>query len=175
MKYNIALVPVHKGEQVVAQANVLSKIADSYLLGEHSLPHVTLYQFETHEDDINSIWNKTCDKLSHVLIELTFTHFSCITFDQKTFWVSLIPNKRDLLIQMHKQVVGILNQPVKKNYDPHMTLINTKDHSCHDLVNKLAEHYSPIQDHFMLALGRSDHVGQFIEKKIILRNCQKRN
>jgi len=159
-RYNIALIPIKESESVIKCAHFLSNVADSYLLGKSSLPHVTLYQFQANESDIRSIWERACSELSQTSIELTFKKFSCITFDQTIFWASLLPDNEDALMKMHRTIADIIKQPVKANYDPHMTLINTKDPSYENLVNKLSNIYIPIQDIFVLALGKSDEIGQ---------------
>lgn len=45
-KYNLALIPVSKGVEAVRFAKKFAGLADKYLLGDNSLPHVTIYQFE---------------------------------------------------------------------------------------------------------------------------------
>ncbi len=162
-RYNLALIPSSESDAVVKYAHFLLDIADGYLLGEHSLPHVTLYQFQANESDIESIWEKAYSELNQTSIELAFEKFSCITFDRTVFWVSLLPDNDDVLMKMHSIVANVIKQPVKPSYDPHMTLINTKDSSYENLVNKLAKIYTPIKDTFVLALGRSDDIGQLIE------------
>ena len=49
-----------------------------------------------------------------------------------------------------------------------MTLINTKDPAYKVLVRKLSETYVPISDIFILALGKSDAIGQLTE---IIHSC----
>jgi hypothetical protein len=163
MKYNLALIPTSKQSSVVNCSNLLSTIADSYLLGAHSLPHLTLYQFHANKSDIKSIWENVCNNMNQRSVFLTFETFSCISFDQDTFWTSLLPDNVELLMKMHADIAGIIEQPVKNNYDPHMTLINTRNPSYEDLVHNLAKTYKPIRDTFVLALGVSDEIGQFVE------------
>lgn len=106
-RYNIALIPSSESDSVVKCAYFLSDIADSYLLGKHSLPHVTLCQFQANESDIESIWEKARNELSQTSIELTFEKFSCITFDKSTFWASLLPDNGDELMKMHSVIASI--------------------------------------------------------------------
>lgn len=159
-RYNIALIPANESDSVIKCANFLSSVVDRYLLGKNSLPHVTLCHFQSNEYNIESIWKKALDGLNQTSIELTFERFSCITFDRSTFWASLLPNKGDVLMKMHNIIAGIVEQPAKTNYDPHMTLINTKDSSYENLINRLSKTYTPIKDVFVLALGKSDDIGQ---------------
>lgn len=56
--YNIGLIPKHKNDEVIAYAKLLEPIADTYVLGNRSYPHVTLYQFVVDEEVITRIWNE---------------------------------------------------------------------------------------------------------------------
>lgn len=160
-KYNIALIPVSKNIEIMNCANFFSSISDQYQLGENSLPHVTLCQFQADESTIQDLWDKVCDALTEHTISLELKYFSCISFDNKIFWVSLMPDQRTLLNDMHKVVAGIVNSPVKKSYDPHLTLINTKDSEYEKMADKLIKTYSPISDDFVLSIGECDGIGQF--------------
>ncbi len=160
-KYNLTLTPLSKGNEVVTLAKKLSHIADEYLLGEKSLPHVTLYQFQVEEKDIGPIWKKVCDVWKEEPIYLTFNEFSCITFDNNIFWVSLLPDNDNVLHKMHRFIADILLLPSIKTFDPHVTLINTKDKEYEKEVAKLSYCYEPIKDSFILSLGASDDIGQF--------------
>ncbi len=162
-KYNIALVPTSKIEQNIQLSQNFSIIADQYLLSEKSLPHLTLYQFTENSDYINVIWKRMCDRIEQKEIYLTFKEFSCLTFDNEVFWTSLLPDKRIILSDMHKLVAEILNLPVKINYDPHMTLINTKNKDYEHFSMEQLKNYTVIEDTFMLSLGESDEIGQFIK------------
>jgi len=159
-KYNLALIPISRSEEVIMLANKFSYLADSYLLCEKSLPHVTLYQFHAEESDISSTWKKTCQGWSHEPLKLVFTEFSCITFDNHIYWISLLPDNQDLLHQMHGYVANAISLPVKKSFDPHMTLINTKDKKYENEVAKFSSSYQPLIDNFILSLGVSDDIGQ---------------
>lgn len=169
-QYNIVLIPLNKKNSFIKYSHYLSGIADTYLLGENSLPHVTIYQFQASESEIKSIWENACEKINQASLQLSFREFSCITFDKKIFWASLLPDNIDVLMKMHAIIADVVKQPVKANYDPHLTLINTKDSTYENLVNQLSERYSPIKDTFILALGRSDEIGQFTE---VIFSCAK--
>jgi 2'-5' RNA ligase len=162
-RYNLALMPMTISEDVVRLSHAFSDIADKYVLGEKSLPHVTLCQFEAEEDEIDSIWKKVCEKWREEPIDLVFEKFSCLTFDNQVYWVSLLPNNTDALHDMHRRIAGIINQPIKKSFDPHMTLINTKNKEYDAKVDKYSRSYKPLRDMFLLKLGRCDDVGQFTE------------
>lgn len=161
-KYNLVLLPVAGCDAAVQYANCLASIADRYLLGTHSLPHVTLYQFEAEARELDDIWLRAERALGGASIELTFEQISWKTFGNDIFWVALLPNHRRELEAMHRVAADALHLPMKPAYDPHMTLINTKDVSREKWVREVLSHaYTPINAHFSLALGHSDDVGQF--------------
>lgn len=160
-KYIIALIPTSKGEDVVSFTQNFSRISDQYQLGNESLPHVTLCQFHAEEKDIDRIWNNVCKDLSEHTIELEFKDFSCITFNNTIFWVSLMPNQRSTLNEMHQAVADSIKAPINKSYDPHMTLINTKNPEYKKMANDLSKSYTPIKDTFILSIGECDAIGQY--------------
>lgn len=162
-KYNLALIPLCINDDVIALANKLSHMADNYLLGFKSLPHITLYQLHASEDDINSIWDKICHCWRYDPIDLTFDEFSCVTFDDEVYWVSLLPDRREILSQMHESIANAISHPVKASFDPHMTLINTREKDYELDVAELSEYYVRLKDKFVLSLGVSDDVGQYLK------------
>src|SRR5690348_11859048 len=107
-RYNITLVPMTNAEQVITLSNKFKDIAYQYLLGDNSLPHVTLCQFIASENEILEIWNKVCDLLIQKTIDLVFKKFSCITINNYIFWVSLLPNNCDKLIKMNRIIADIV-------------------------------------------------------------------
>lgn len=159
-KYNLALIPISKSDQPVALAKQFSNIADGYLLGDKSLPHVTLYQLHAEDNEIDSIWNEVSDAWDGKPIDLAFNKFSCITFDNNIFWISLLPDNCDVLHEMHGQIANILKLPINKTFDPHMTLISTKNKENENEAARAADSYKAINDTFILALGASDEIGQ---------------
>ncbi len=138
-------------------------MADEYLLSDSSLPHVTLYQFQVEEKEIDHTWERVCNVWKEQPIDLVFSKFSCITFDGNIFWVSLLPDNCDALHKMHDFIASILQLPVKKTFDPHMTLINTRNEKYEQEVAKLSGSYKPIADSFILSLGASDDIGQLTQ------------
>jgi 2'-5' RNA ligase len=164
-RYNIALLPISKGDEFVNFAKNLYGIAGEYKLGDASYPHVTLCQFTAEESEVEAIWKKVCESPIEQSIELTLKDFSCITIDNSN-WVSLLPDNLDELMKMHCAVANLIESRVGRcfeKYDAHMTLINTTQKNYKDMVLSLP--YVPIQDVFILSLGRSDEIGQF--KKVI--------
>lgn len=174
-KYNLALTPCTKGHDVIALAQQFAPIADQYLLSElpskRSLPHVTLYPFEVDEKQIDSIWKQVCAAWNEQPIKLNFTNFSCLTFGGGIYWVSLLPDKNysNDLHRMHDLLKKTVNLPKQRVFDPHMTLISTKNKDYEQEVDKLVHSYvhALIVDEFVLSLGESDGIGQLI--KIIHR------
>lgn len=162
-KYNIALIPTKFSNKIIELANELKDIADRYVLGTKSLPHVTIYQFDANEENIDKIWSSVLRSLDQTSIHLVFEKFSCITFDNKTFWASLLPSNLDFLMDMHSKVATAINLPVKTNYDPHMTLINSINKDYEKFVNDLSASYKTVEDTFVLSLGKSDAIGQYTE------------
>lgn len=162
-KYNLALIPMTENKYIVDIARTFCEIADKYLLGENSLPHLTLYQFETEESKIKDTWDKVSQRWKEKPIELTFAEFSCITFDDNIYWVSLLPNHTEVLYKMHEKIANIIEQPIKKNFDPHITLINTKNKEYEKEVEKFSILFNSFRDDFILKLGKCDEVGQFTE------------
>lgn len=163
MKYNIALTPIHRGADIIALSQQFSTIADRYCLGEHSLPHVTLYQFYTEENKLEHLWKKLCQTIKAPTITLEFKRFSCTTYNNNNelFWIALLPNQIDVLNRMHAAIASVIELPINKSFDPHMTLINTKNKAYETMVNTHSSSYHPLSDVFILSLGKCDGVGQF--------------
>lgn len=160
--YNIALVPKKMSDKVVQCAQQFAEIADQYILGKQSLPHVTLCQFVIEPEFIEQIWQQANKLIPQQTIELTFNELSCITFDNQIFWTSLMPNHREWLTDLHEKTAKMLMKAPKR-YDPHMTLFNTRNKDYQRLVEAYKPNYTPICDEFTLALGKSDGIGQLTE------------
>lgn len=165
-KYNIALLPVNRQKTLIQYAKIFANISDEYLLGNQSLPHLTLCQFLAELHEAIQIWKQVCNSLDKKTIDLYFKEISYISFDNEVFWVSLLPTKTDDLIKIHYEVAHIVKFPINKSfqkYDPHITLVNTKKHECSSYVKKLSETFTPFEDRFVLSMGKSDEIGQLVE------------
>lgn len=162
-KYNLALVPMSKPSEFIDVAQKLLSISGNYLLGKNSLPHVTLCQFDADDSEIAAIWTKVCDMWHGKSIDIELAEFSYITFDNDTYWISLLPKNSETLHKMHISAAEILKLPAKKTYDPHLTLLNTKNNHCQSEIENIEKYFVSIKDTFKLSLGRSDEVGQFTE------------
>ena len=162
-----------KSEQVTRYAQIFFTISDRYLLGKKSLPHLTLCQFQAEPREALQIWKQVDSTLEQKSIRLCFKELRCISFDDHMYWVSLLPVHNEDLIKMHLQVAHIVKNPTNKsfkNYDPHITLMNTKNKKYPTWVKKLSETYIPFEDTFVLGLGKSDSMGQFLEPILLSGN-----
>jgi 2'-5' RNA ligase len=162
-KYNLALLPMTKSEDIINASQAFSNMADKYVLGEQSLPHLTLYQFKIEESETKHLWEVVCETWNEDPINLVLEKLSFITFDEDIYWVSLLPGNPTILRKMHEKISRIINHPAKESFDPHVTLINTRNKDCKKEVDKFAIQYEPIRDSFILKLGKRDDVGQFTE------------
>jgi 2'-5' RNA ligase len=167
-KYNIALLPTFQKNELLKVAQNFKEIADTYVLSETSWPHITLRQFWLEENQAYGIWNKVCTALQEHSITLELKDFSCIAID-KIFWVSLMPDKGDVLTFMHQAITKILGLDANNNYDPHLTLVSSKDLNYKSKTELFERTYSAIKDSFALAMGECDEVGQFIK---IIYQCK---
>ncbi len=162
-KYILAFIPKFREDQqkIIDYAAKHRSIAGQYMLSEHSLPHITIHQFHADELQLKKIINLV--EASNLLkwINLSFESISCISFDNITFWASLMPNHRDTFISLHSDFAELLNFPIKHTYDPHMTLFNSLDSSYEVLVNSIKSQHLTISADFVLALGICDAYGQF--------------
>jgi len=166
-KYNIALLPLNHSDKIIKYAEIFSNISDQYFLGKNSLPHLTLCQFRATSDEAEKIWRQVYESLEKKSISLFFIEeISCITFDNQVFWISLLPEPNEELTKLHLQVANIVQHPLNKSYkqyDPHITLVNTQSNEYPQLVNQLKIAYTSFEDIFAIALGKSDEIGQFLE------------
>lgn len=161
-KYNVALLPVSKRKQFIAASQRFSTMDLVYNLSEKSLPHVTLCKFYREESEIAAIWEEICAKLSVDTLDLVFDRFSFTTFDNKMFWICLMPADVRELHKLQAEVVSILNVSSKKRYEPHLTLMSTLDPLYQSKAAQFIEGYESTGDTFTLALGESGELGQFV-------------
>lgn len=161
-KYNIAFTPMNISERVIQLPNNIPITSHHYVLGENSLPHLTLSFFIAEENTIDNLWEKIDNHIKEKTISLTFKKISCISFDEKIFWISLLPESTELLHNIQHQVISLLQNPLKKTFDPHMTLLSTThSNQYEDIAAKALSAYLPITDTFRLSLGTADQAGQF--------------
>ncbi|PJD93003.1 MAG: hypothetical protein CK426_05625 [Legionella sp.] len=161
-KYNIAIIPVNQSKAFTAFSQKFTWLDPVYHLGEKSLPHITICQFYRDENEIENTWKDICIKISDYSLDLKFTGFSFITFDNNIFWISLMPDDVSELHKLQSEIAVVLDVSNKRPYDPHLTLIGTLDSTYESKSALLTKEYSPISDKFVLALGECDELGQFI-------------
>ena len=162
-KYNLALVPTSKSQEIIQLAQAFSDSFHQYLLNERSLPHLTLYQFEAEEKDIHYLWERICREWNEKPLSLEFRNFNSTSYEPPISWVSLTPNKSELLQKMHTLIAKLIRLPAKKSFDPQLTLMNTVNMNYEYEMERLADNFTPLRDTFVLALGKSDGIGQFRE------------
>ncbi|MBV8801780.1 MAG: hypothetical protein JO131_02210 [Gammaproteobacteria bacterium] len=161
-KYNFALVPIGQGEQFVEYATQLSYLIGSigqYCLKPNIIPHVTLCQFDSDEDELDMLWKKF-NKLEHPnTIKLIFNKVKN-TINAGKNWFSLIPNEVLALKFMHKNSLKIIKEPKNlygDNYDPNLTLLNSLDLQKSDDAYKINV---PLTAIFCIAITNRDEAGQ---------------
>lgn len=159
-RYNIALLPLTQQRTIIELSHQLAPIAAQYQLGDSSLPHLTLYQFEYSDTELATLWDSILIKNRNMVFPIYLDKLSCLTIGNHN-WVSLLPHARDELDSLHVMIANILNLPVKSSFDPHVTLINSIVNDFEDRAHQLLPHTITIQDDFKLALGECDPIGQF--------------
>lgn len=171
-KYNIAFVPTENSSQFIDYAIELSKrlFFATYLLGEKSLPHVSVCHFETEENNVESIWQE--------IIALNLAPMKLIFDNQRSksypghlkwggvSWVSLVSNHLDVLKSIHLKVAAIIKEPLNASfaqYDPHLTLFNCYNEAECLVFNQNPRLEKSMVDNFVIALGPLDDNGQLLE------------
>lgn len=170
--YNIAYIPQKNQDKFIQYARDLSKLASAgnYLLGECSIPHVSLCHFAMEACDINAAWGKAC-AIQYPKIRLIF---NTVTTNSRAnhpkwghvSWTSLRPNHRKDLTDMHLAVASIIKTPLNASflqYEPHLTLFNAFSDTACNLPNVEAAVVPPFEEDFVLALGLIDEVGQVVQ------------
>lgn len=172
-KYNIALIPNENHAQFIQYAQSLSQYAPAanyHIGGSASIPHVSLCHFLMAPENIANLW-QTVKNLAVPEIHLIFTHHGSKTFRgnpkyMNVYWVSLIPNHLDKLTALHRLIADIVKHPLNAayaQYDPHMTLFNSRAKAQCAQFNQKSQLTPPLEGMFHIALGLTDQVGQLIE------------
>jgi 2'-5' RNA ligase len=161
-KYNIAFIPKSKADEFISLSKLKEKKELTYMLGEGSLPHVTVCQFYLEEDNLEETWREICTNSSYETISLTFKKYSHITFGNDIYWLSLIPEESEELNEIFDYVLKTVTPIRKDKYDPHLTLFNyLKKENPSELVENFIVHQDiNIADEFELIIGECDKVGQ---------------
>ena len=170
-KYNIAYIPSLQQSQLIAYAAELAAVlgADKYLLGEKSIPHVSLCHFEQQESEVANVW-QAIKALALPSLQLTFNSMRSKTYPDHPLWdgvswLSLMPDKLAELTAIHLKITAIVKNPLNaafNDYDPHLTLLNCRDRLRCAQVNLASKVDPAFTDEFSLALGPIDDEGQLI-------------
>ncbi|MDR3501283.1 MAG: hypothetical protein P4L79_01710 [Legionella sp.] len=159
-RYCVALLPIKNADTFISLSEQISLEKD-YKLGLNSFPHVTISQFWLEENKLEILWETVIAIISVTTLNLTFKTFSCLTFDNKNFWISILPTKTLELYELHKQLSSIINTKARRPYDPHLTLLSTKEANYIEKASSILNKYISISDDFVIAIGNCDELGQF--------------
>jgi len=128
MRYNLALIP-ENSEFFIELAKNFSLNAQHYLLGNNSLPHISVCQFICNEE--NQL-KKIKNQFSHCIHKTFLIHFSALRvkpgMNGLTF-IELEIKINPTLTNFHQENVNFLKKlhifcenPFEVNYQPHLTL-----------------------------------------------------
>jgi len=165
-RFNMVLLPKEKGAEFVLISQRFYSEGADYVLGEGSLPHVTIAQFEADGVSLNLFLEKIQPNLNNEMM-LHFSQLDCRSdLDRpECVWLSLLPVEDKMLHFLHKKIFSILQECgitcISKSLDfyyPHLTLLhvpmaNYKHNPQHPIY---------IDDVFYVAIGLSDEIGQFV-------------
>ncbi|MFJ1270094.1 hypothetical protein ACD661_16165 [Legionella lytica] len=167
-KYCIAFLPSNDNE-LISLSNSFTNLNKEYKLGIESIPHVTVCQFFYEDSEIENLWGLITKNIETHQINLSFDSFSCITFDNEIFWISLLPTETEDLHNINQQITSMLKIESSRLYDPHLTLLSTKDAYYESKAEQNIGEYKKIADDFILSMGECDEIGQFTK---ILFQCE---
>jgi 2'-5' RNA ligase len=166
-RYNLALVPLNKHDDLRAFAKNFYAIALNYRMGETSIPHITLCQFIADENDLGAIWADASRIQESKVLRIRLNEVRCLASPGFNA-VSLMPDNEEALTTLHYAIANLVEERRSKcfaEYDPHLTVINTEKPEFENYVSGIA--YETIEDDFNLVLGLSDDLGQL--KSIIYK------
>lgn len=161
-KYNIAFIPKKISKDVINLVQTEDVVSKEYLIGENSIPHVTVCQFYLDEDKLNDVVGSIeANVISS--IELRFKKYSHITFNDRDYWISLLPDYNEELMEVYQTIINYV-KPIREDvYDPHLTLFNYNPEESSIAKKKcieLLETGIDIKDEFYLAVCDCDEYGQ---------------
>ncbi|QDQ40156.1 hypothetical protein E3226_006935 [Legionella geestiana] len=160
-RYNVALIPKNMGGKITSMINCRRECLAGYCLGINSLPHITVSQFYSEPTDIESVWQKICEKVENKTLYFTFNKWSNISFDGKINWLSIIPNETLEVHALFEKIKPIASPIRQDKYDPHLTLFNyIKD--ALKIESVIDSNDLGFGDEFELVLGESDEIGQLV-------------
>lgn len=172
--FNMALIPESDDLKALcielARANCAER-ADSYLLGEDALPHVTLCQFNASSDGVKEIW-RAFSELQPAPVPLAFRHiylqYGKGDLEGKC-WVGLAVKYEPELIALQKAVfeklaaLGLQGRNTPANFFPHLTFARC-DGSIPVVISAAPKaDFWGASFPFRLTIGRSDEHGRYHE------------
>lgn len=171
-KYCIAFVPISYKDDLVSLLQEVPTNDKQYKLGDKSIPHITLCQFNSEDNKVDELWEEIIENIENQNLSLSLDVFSCITFDEKMYWISLIPSNSEDLHIIQKKISSILKASISRPYDPHLTLLGTSDKDFKSKADPFMKDYKTIIDDFILTIGHCDEIGQFTS---IIHQCEPQN
>ncbi|MCF7853124.1 MAG: 2'-5' RNA ligase family protein [Simkaniaceae bacterium] len=152
-----------------AAQQLFAPVSDGYLLSEESLPHITVCQFDSKdEEEALSLWNQL-EKyaLQPCPIRLTGVSFvKGVGEHQGVYWAELSVARSSELMKIHRVAVELfqsngyeLINDIHDLYRPHLTL--ARIHKPKQFLSWPDETLSNEHGPFVLALGLGDQNGQF--------------
>jgi len=166
IRYNAALLALEP-QQYVWEAQRFARNAQGYLLGDQSLPHVTLAQFYADHQTYAAIVNNLRTITKVPPLQFIGFNFGKDDHEESIWWVSLSIVRDPELVHLHQSVCTILKQhqtePINSNgelYRPHLTLARIREAHLDSLSSAVLD-LSP----FAFVVGESDEFGQF--KKVL--------
>ncbi len=172
--FNLALVP--ESDQLrelfieLARTNFEQR-ADSYLLGDNALPHVTLCQFNASQTDLDRIWAASLD-LSASPVNLAFRHFY-VQYGKGELagmvWAGFAVKHDPALFDLQKTIytrlatLGFEGRNVPANYFPHLTFARCDGSSPVVISAPPEENFWGAPCRFRITIGSSDEHGRYHE------------
>jgi 2'-5' RNA ligase len=164
MRYIIALLAVFPSFFIKEAQEQFGAVSQGYLLSQSSLPHITLAQFSTDDQEIVSkIWSDVQTSTTSIPQPL-FTGIGLSKKDKHLWGVSLLVKREPALVEIHRTIVALLEKhglacisETGELYRPHLTLARIKEPKLLGFNDGLLE---PAP--FTIALGKSDENGQYL-------------
>jgi 2'-5' RNA ligase len=175
--YNIALVPsdLNFANYVIelAQSN-FAKYEDGYLLSNNTLPHITLCQFKSSQQNLGLIWDlaqKELNKGYYIRFDGFYLNVEQ-TKSQDYIWAGLSVKRDPNIINLQKKIYTILSNcnceilTSSTQYFPHLTFSRFRYRNNITILNYPSSNVF-IEDYlFIGSTGISDERGGY--KKVIL-------
>lgn len=130
MKVNFALLLDKKtAKECENFSKELSKTHKSkFILGDRSLPHVSIVQTECEEEDLDSIW-KEAQNVIQKEYEINFAGLNFLPSSSGDAWVEIQVLKSDAILQLQKSLLNLSSMKGRKiingvedDFRPHVTV-----------------------------------------------------